>query len=286
MAPFFYGDYCLGLLNTQYSLPASETFEVFYEPPPAWADRKLGHVDVQLAYSRDGRNWLRPDDRTPVIPNGGPGSEDEGTIFIPQANPFTVDGDTYIYYTGVRYQHNDRGQRSYMEAHDHDMRDGVSCMLAKMPEDHWVSLDAGDSEGSFTCKAWGPPHEVFVNADAAGGDITAELVTPYGEPVPGCTRADCIPITGNGKDQQVRWPAVPHPWDLHSDYLGGVLVRFYLRNAKLYSYTFTLPDPSGQLELDRQNARWCDHIRHRSDNWDRAANEPAIGKPPHPDSPI
>ena len=72
----------------------------------------------------------------------------------------------------------------------------------------------------------------------------------------------------------MRWPQVPHPWDLHPDYLGGVLVRFHLRNAKLYSYTFTLPDPTGQLELERQNARWCDHIRHRSDNWDRATNAP------------
>ena len=29
-----------------------------------------------------------------------------------------------------------------------------------------------------------------------------------------------------------------------------------------------LPDPDGQLELARQNARWCDQIRHRSDNWE------------------
>ena len=79
----------------------------------------------------------------------------------------------------------------------------------------------------------------------------------------------------------------PLRWDLRSDYLGGVLMRFYLRNAKLYSYSFTLPDPTDQLELDRQNARWCDLIRHRSDNWDRASNEPpAVGMPARPDSPI
>ena len=289
MTPFFYGDFCLAVLNTQYSLPGGETYEVFYEPPSEWADRKLGHVDVQLAYSRDGRDWMRPDDRTPLIPNGGPGSPDEGTIFIPSANPFTVDGDTYIYYTAVRYQHNDRGQRAYMKAHDYDMRGAVSIMLAKMPEDHWVSLDAGGVEGSFTCKVWGPgpPHEVFVNADAEGGEITAELVTPYGEPVPGCTRADCVPITGNGKDQQLQWPKVPDPWKLQSDYLGGVMVRFHLRNAKLYSYTFTVPDPTGELEMERQNGRWCDLIRHRSDNWDRASNEPPdTGLPPRSDSPI
>ena len=280
MTPFFYEDFCLSTLNTQYSLPVCESYEIFNEPPADWPSKTLGHVDVQLAYSRDGRNWLRPDDRTPLIPNGEPGSPDEGVIFVGSANPFTLDGDTYLYYTAVRYQHNNRGQEAYMAAHNDDMRGAVSCMLAKMPEDHWVSLDAGADGGTFTCKPWGPPHEVFVNADAEGGEITAELVTPYGEPVPGCTRADCIPITGNGKNQELRWRDVPHPWALHRDHLGGVLVRFHLRNAKLYSYTFTLPDPTGQLERDRLNTRWCEHIKHRSDNWGRASNEPADGLPP------
>ena len=58
-------------------------------------------------------------------------------------------GQLENWHTAVRYQHNDRTQRAYMKAHDYDMRDAVSCMLAIMPEDHWVSLDADSKEGHF-----------------------------------------------------------------------------------------------------------------------------------------
>lgn len=283
ISAFRYEDYYLAMLNTFYCLPESESYEVFNKPPADHPNKRFGIMDLQLAYSRDGRHWVRPADRSPVVPAGEPGSCDGGFIY-PANNPIVRDGETWIYYSGRFGRHNDwdlRGRPVKCLP-----RDESFCMLARMPEDHWVSLDAGGEEGSFTCKPWGPPHEVFVNADAAGGEITAELVTPYGEPVPGCTRADCIPITANGKDQAIRWKGVPHPWELHADYLGGVLVRFYLKKAKLYSYSFTLPDPTGQLERDRLNARWCDHIRHRSGSWDRASTEPAGGVPPHPTSRI
>ena len=159
-------------------------------------------------------------------------------------------------------------------------------MLAKMPEDHWVSLDAGKEGGFFTAKPWGPPHEVFVNADIhPAGSIEVELLTPYGKPMPGYSRAECIPVTTGGKSVEVRWKNGKHPWDFASEQKGGILTRFYLKNAKLYSYSFTLPDPTGQLERDKQNVRWCDHIKHRSDNWGKNSNESAIGLPPHPDSP-
>ena len=282
MTPFFYEDFCLGLLNTHYSLPACESYEIFNEPPPGFPPSPMGHVDVQLAFSRDGRTWLRPDDRSPIIPVGEPGSPDAGVIFVPSANPFTVDGDTYVYYTAVRFQHNDRTQSAYMKDHDFDMRDANSCMLAKMPEDHWVSLDADRDEGSFVCRPWGPPHEIFVNADAEGGAIEAELVTPYGEVVADYSRSDCVPVTGDGKDQALSWKHGKSAWkEIAPDHRGGLLLTFYLRNAKLYSYTFTLPDPDGQLQRDKDNSRWCEHIKHRSDNWDRKNNEPAIGLPPH-----
>jgi hypothetical protein len=280
MAPFFYEDFCLGLLNTQYSLPASESYEVFHEPPADYPSDRLGHVDVQLAYSRDGMNWSRPDDRSPILSIGEPGSPDEGVIFIPAANPFTIDGETYIYYTAVRYQHNDRTQAAYMKEHDYDMRNASSCMLAKMPEDHWVSLDAGSEEGFLVCKPWGPPHEIFVNADAEGGSVEAELVTPYGEVVPEYSRSDCIPVTGNGAGQPLAWKHGKSAWnEIAGDHRGGLLLKIYMRNAKLYSYTLTLPDPEGQLQRDKDNARWCEQIKHRSDNWDGKSNEPAIGVP-------
>ncbi|MDP7637315.1 MAG: hypothetical protein QF577_07190, partial [Phycisphaerae bacterium] len=279
MTPFFYEDFCLGLLNTQYSLPESETYEVFNEPPADWPAKSLGHVDVQLAYSRDGVQWLRPNDRSPIIPNGGPGDPDEGVIFIPSANPPVINGDTYIYYTAVRYQHNERTQTAYMKEHDNDMRNSVSCMLAIMPEDHWVSLDAGSEEGWFLAKPYGTPSRLLVNADAEGGSIEAEFLTPYGQPVEGFTRADCIGISGSGKDQEIKWKGDTNPRDLNEKYRSGLCLKFYLKNAKLYSYSLMEPDPDGAIKRYWDSARWNEAILHRSDNWGRASNAPAGGLP-------
>ena len=174
-------------------------------------------------------------------------------------------------------KHTSWSQSQYLEEHENNVRDQSSYLLAKMPEDHWVSLDAGRTEGTFITKPWGPPHEVFVNAE--GGSVEVELVTPYGQVMPGYSRADCIGVTGNGKKQQIKWKNGRPPWDFADEQRGGVLVKFYLRNTKLYSYTFTLPDPEGNLEIDRLNARWCEVIKHRSDNWGDRSNEPAIGLP-------
>lgn len=207
MTPFFYENFSLGLLNTHDSLPASENYEIFNEPPAGFSLNHVGHVDVQLAYSRNGQNGSRPADRSPILHIGEPGSPDAGVIFVPSANPFTLDGDPYIYYTAVRFQHNDRTQSAYMKKHNFDMRDAVFCMLAKMPEDHWVSLDTGQEEGSLICKPWGPAHEIFVNADADGGSIEAEWVTPYGKVVEGYSRTDCVPLPRCARTS----PTAPNP---------------------------------------------------------------------------
>ena len=284
MTPFFYEDFSMAMLNTQYSLPENETYEIFNEPPADWPSKSLGHVDVQLAYSRDGVNWSRPKDRTPLIANGGPGSPDEGVIFVGSANPFTIDGDTYLYYTAVRYQHNNRGQLAYMEKHNYDMRGAVSCMLAKMPEDHWVSLDAGNTEGWLLTTPYATPSRLLVNADAKGGYIEAEFVTPYGEPVEGFMRKDCIGISGNGKDQEIKWKTSVDPRSLCFKYRGGLCLKFYLKNAKLYSYSLMEPDPEGTIKAYWDNARWNEEIMHRSDNWGGKSNEPAKGLPKFPGS--
>ena len=283
MTPFFYEDFCLALLNTQYSLPESESYEIFNEPPADWPTVKLGHVDVQLAYSRDGVQWARPDDRSPIVPTGDPGSPDAGVIFVPSANPPVIDGETYIYYTAVRYQHNDRTQRAYMEAHDFDMRGANACMLAKMPEDHWVSLDAGEDEGWVLTQPYGSPSQLLVNADAAEGRIEAEFVTPYGEPVEGFTRADCIGVSGNGKDQEIRWKTAVDPRSLNETHRGGGLsLKIHVRNAKLYSCSLMEPDPDGAIARHWANARWNEAILHRSDQWGLRNTDPAGGVPQRP----
>ena len=278
LAPFRYEDFYFGLINSMYTLPGAESYESFNQSPD-YPDDTLGHLDIQLAYTRHGQPWSRPRHRAPVVPYGKAGALDDGAIY-PAENPIVRDGDTWIYYCARRDLH--CWWRMWELEKTMTQRDMACCMLAKMPEDHWVSLDADRTEGSIICKPWGPPHEIFVNADAQDGSVEAELVTPYGEVVPDYSRRDCIPVTNNGKSQPVKWKHGNSPWQtIAKDHAGGLLAKFYVKNAKFYSYTFTLPDPHGQLENDRLNARWCEHIKHRSDNWGRNTNEPATGLPPY-----
>ncbi|MDP7399835.1 MAG: hypothetical protein QF541_23420, partial [Lentisphaeria bacterium] len=281
MTPFFYEDFCLGLLNTQYSLPGAETYEVFNKPPQDYPSGDiLGKVNVQLAYSRDGRKWSRPQDRSPIIANGKYGSPDAGTIFVPSSNPIIIDGQTWIYYYSYPLRHNSWSQLEEHKRVNGDARELAFGMLARMPEDHWVSLDAGSEEGwLLTRPHFAPTVQLLVNADAKGGSIEAEFLTPYGQPVEGFTRADCFGISGNGKDQEIKWKGDTNPRDVNEKYRGGLCLKFYLKNAKLYSFSLVEPDPDGTIKRQWDSARWCETIKHRSDNWGRASNAPAGGLP-------
>ena len=278
MPVFRYENFFLGIINPYYVHPFAPTYGAYHKPPD-YPRGKVGQLEISLAFSRDGRTWHRPDDRSPVVPVGKPGAQDGGMLY-PAENPLVRDGETWIYYTASRLNH------TWWDWLSYDLSQGTRnvavLMVARMPEDHWISLDAGEEEGWVMTKPWGPAYEILLNADAQGGSIEAELVTPYGEPIEDFTRADSVPLTTNGTAQKLTWKSGRSTYDLSVEQYGGVCVQLYLTRAKLYSYTYTLPDPDGDLARRKANARWLDVITHRSDHWGRDSNEPAAGVPPHP----
>jgi hypothetical protein len=162
-------------------------------------------------------------------------------------------------------------------------------MLATMPEDRWVSLDA-DANGGWlltkpvlfaTDETLESPRELLINSDAAGGSIQAELVTPFGQVVEGYGRGDSVPITSDGKDQPLRWKGSRHTGETIAKHVGGLCIKFYLKGAGLYSYSTNKADGEGKVAEYYANLRWCETIKHRSGNWDRLSTEPAGGLPPH-----
>jgi len=273
MTPFRYEGFFLSMLCCQYTDPVSELYEA-HHPAPDGAERKLGNVEIQLAHSRDGQRWHRPEDRAAVIPCELDSLDDGG--LYPAPGPIVKDGETWIYYLSWRWRHQWWHMKELWER-DKSVQNVGFGRLAKMPEDHWVSLDAEVGEGWVLTR---PHHfgvEYLVNADAEGGAVETELLTPYGEPVPGFTRGECVPVTGNGANQAVRWTSGRNGWELNDQYRGGVCARIYLRNAKLYSYTMVEPDPEGRIAEKRANVRWLEIIKHRSDNWGRSSTESAVG---------
>jgi len=290
-SPFLYEDVWLGMAGVMYFVPGAESYSVYNRPPEDSAFQDYGIKHTQLAYSRDGVTWSRPRDRSPVIPTGPSGAPDAGVIYPARNAPIVRDGETWMYYRASTYRHTIWSQDELMAKHGNDGRKLHCCMLARMPEDHWVSLDAGSQEGWFLTRPYPgvpsqsatcAPSQLLVNADAEGGKIEAEFVTPYGEPVEGFTRADCIGISANGKDQEIKWKSGMDPAGLADTHRGGLCIRFHLTNAKMYSYSYVEPDPDGAIARYWDSARWNEAILHRSGNWDRESNAPAGGLPQAP----
>ena len=63
-------------------------------------------IDVQLAVSHDGFHWDRPDRKTRLIPNGPPGSNDGGCVYVGPGLAELPDGRWAATYWGTHALHN------------------------------------------------------------------------------------------------------------------------------------------------------------------------------------
>lgn len=201
----------------------------------------------ELVSSRDGIHYRRPY-REPFIVQGGAGDFDGVSIY---AGSPVVHGDKIlIYYSGVNW----RSPETLLELGD---RAGGAIGLATIPLDGFVSLDGNKglppgmaSEGkglesfsqavtrsfSFTGR------QLYLNMrsalqqwGASPCEVRVELLGPTYEPLPGYTFGDSDPMTETGISQVVSWKG-----GSQIDHLAGapVKLRFYFKNAKIYSFQF------------------------------------------------
>ncbi len=188
---------------------------------------------VQLVCSRDLKQWSRLGDRKPFI---GPSRLDSGaydlTQILPPSAPVVRDDELWFYYTGLRYRNTFRYEGTYpkgktvpIPGRDRDL--GAVC-LAVLRRDGFVSLDAGDKQGTLTSTPimlTGP--RMFLNVDALGGDIRVEVLDPSGKVL-----ASSKPLTGDHHRGEV-------PWERGrlAELKGQtVTLRFTLRQARFFSY--------------------------------------------------
>ena len=187
------------------------------------------HV-VQLACSRDLRKWNRLGGRETFIGPSpvGQGAYDLTQLISPSA-PVVRDEELWFYYTGIKY----RGSPP-----NPDPDAGAIC-LAVLRRDGFISLDAGDGAGSLITEPFRiPGKRLFVNVDAPGGELRAEIIFASGQPVEGFAIEDCIPVRGNRPRAEITWKGNPDLWPLTSR---DVRIRFRLRKGSLYSYWFEEP---------------------------------------------
>lgn len=180
-----------------------------------------GPIAAQLVHSRDGLNWHRFEDRSPIIPRGGPGSFDAGCILCSADRPLIRGEEVWHYYTAVSTMHGGPMPPKT-----------ISIGLAKWRLDGFVSLDAGHFGGVVeTAPLQLAGEGLEVNVDAHDGSLAVEVLSAAGEPLPGLTREDCQTLNADGVRQTVRWGGnarLPIGQPLR--------LRFHLQNARLYSF--------------------------------------------------
>ncbi len=186
----------------------------------------LGHyrvhdqsMDIELAYSHDGRRWERPM-RGAWIPRGPKGESDSGMVYMP--NHLVDRGDHWLaLYTGSAGLHNEaqRGKR------------GVHA--AKIPRFRFAGLSAN---ASLTARAMTKPFflngtEIRLDASVQprGGVLRAELCGALGQPLKGFTFADSTPVTGDNQSHPLRWQGGSlddyrlHPVSMRLEWTGGIV---------------------------------------------------------------
>ena len=205
--------------------------------------------DIQLAYSRDGRNWKRIAAGKPWLTNGAAGSWDEFQIFVPRVIP--RGDEMWVYYGGASCHHDwwMVGQQEGLdveEAHDlSKVNEGLG--MAKMRLNGFFSVGAHRvREGMLATQPLVAEGDKLVINGACGPDgyIKVEVADVRDEVLPGRSVGECDTFTGDSTAHVVTWGGdshipMPSPTSAGTVYTSRPehrRLRFIMRDAELYTF--------------------------------------------------
>ena len=232
---------------------------VYYRRGKRYTRCIICFTEIQLGCSRDLVTWQRLGARRPFIAPSPAGSGAYDLCKnLPPSNAVVRGDELWFYYTGFRYQGS---------ARIYDQDRSAVC-LAVLRRDGFMSLDAGDEEGTLTTRPFSLPGEkLFVNVDAYPDkdqhyfrhvSWREPLIEKYGtrwqekadeaDMMPadlGELRVEVLdgeaevaaasePITGDQPRAEVRWRS----GDIDRLIGQEVSLRFRMRGGRLYSYWF------------------------------------------------
>ncbi len=183
-----------------------------------------GVNSVKLATSRDLHRWTKVGNRDSFIPVSELGGGRVDTVQILAASrPIERDDELWFYYTGINERYSPEGKS----------KGGIH--LAKLRRDGFASFHA-DAQGGFveTRAIRFDGKRLFVNADARGGEVRAEVVNARGREVLATwNRDEAAPVTGDHLRTELTWRDHEGVEALRGT---TVRFRFHLKDAHLYSF--------------------------------------------------
>ncbi len=201
-----------------------------------------GLNQVELAVSRDARQWERVADRAiflGVEPWEGGSRFGNAQVALCGA-PIVRDEELWIYYLACRYRgHRDLFADLDPAIYNDDFFDPSTVIcLARLRRDGFVSLTPSAEAGEVVTRPfrW-TQGKLFVNAAVeSGGEIGVEVVDAVSlRPLPGRSAGECVAPRGDqlaGEIGEIGWNEGSHaPLGARS-----IRLRFRLRRARLYSF--------------------------------------------------
>jgi len=186
--------------------------------------------DLVAGFSRDGFHWSRPD-RRPLVPVSERfGDWNWGNIQSAGGVCLVVKDKLYFYVSG--------------RAGDGRTSDSGVCStgLATLRRDGFASLEAGAQPAALTTrKLIFHGRRLFVNAAAKNGELSAEILDAEGKVVAPFSRRNSLPVHTDSTLTPLQWKGAR---DLAAVSGKPVKIRFWLRNAALYSF-WVSPGESG-----------------------------------------
>ena len=214
-------------------------------------DASIQTMCLQLAASRDGIHWWRPD-RRPALPNPPLGDYGGGMIWQ-MHHPIVVGDRMHVYYAGSEGIHG--------EIHDSRLQPQIEvggelvsgiqkptlpfntalCRATWQFDRLWALVPSagGKTIGEAVTRPGHPGGgRLTVNVHVKqGGKFQAELLDKNGRPITGFSMDDCRPITGDHRETTITWKGGKNaPAE-------AVKIRFLLQRAFLYGYAWESQQP-------------------------------------------
>ena len=184
---------------------------------------------MQLAVSRDGRNFQRLGRRQPFLRLGPEGSFYSKWLWA-CPRPVRVGDELWFYYAGTNKDHSDRRGPS-------GQKPQAALTRAILRLDGFVSADAVYTGGSLTTSPLifeGSHLELNVDT-SAGGSARVELQDPSGKPLAGYRLSEADELNGNSVKMRVSWRGGADVSALSGK---PIKLHFKLRSCKLYAFQF------------------------------------------------
>ena len=219
------------------------TFAMFYGPQnPVCA--KIGKpkiIDLQMAYSRDGFHWYRPDRTGFISCTRNWGDWNYGYIHAAGGVCLVVE-DTLRFYFGTFSGNSPVLKPGETRAFEQQnaMYADASTGLATLRRDGFASMDAADSPCFLTTRPLlFSGKKLFVNADVKKGNMKVEVLDENQNVIEPYTKDNCQAVSQDSTIVPVTWRGAESLQPVAGK---PVRFRFSLQKGSLYSFWVSADD--------------------------------------------